>query len=123
MQWNALHSTAVELYALTHRKEVRGLYDWTDSEAKNVAYACRRRLLPHRTYLSSDHLGFHYDPLVTCWTWRNRRLWSDWRERERQQREHGRARMTCGVKMGSDDYCALPASHEGKHQGFSEVHA
>ena len=79
----------IRLYALTHPRQVNALRTWPN--AKEMAYSMRRHRLPYRTYLAVDHLGFHYDPVVLQGNWLGRRLWGNWGERERQQRERGRA--------------------------------
>lgn len=43
------------------------------------------RFFPYRTYLLIDENGQHYDPMPLKWNWRDRVLWQDTKEIERQK--------------------------------------
>ena len=118
---------AINAYAVTHRKTVAA-FEGVSNDAKRTAWACRRRLTPYRTYLRSDHLGFHYEPGILQWNWLGRTIWADWAERESQQRKLGRAGILCLAETekespylpGAPELCALAVGHDGPHVGLSE---
>lgn len=129
-------SAATRLYALAHPKKVEAFRlsptlfgddhkPLSLSQAREAAWACRRRLTPRRVYLSGDHLGFRYEPSVKQWRWGRSTLWANWRERERQQRGRGLAAISCRAETGrpsefikgAPELCRLPIGHEGPHRG------